>query len=238
MKYNKRPYAHLYKTNRTEYNRLAAQEFREKNPNYYTKDNRGVIDEWRKLDKNIFDELPNDVILVDGFPTYYVRANGEVWRDTRGVPSAVKHGKERVIRLTPTFNSHNGYWIIQPYKDKKKLAIHLHRFILTAFKGKANFPKAEVHHIDADTSNNAIDNLMWVTRQENVDFVDFSKRKVNKKTLADGRKVSESRWSSYHHQIIGLYNGGFAPRHIANKLDIPRSSIYGLMRKLKQNGEI
>jgi hypothetical protein len=37
MKYNKRPYAHLYKTNRTEYNRLAAQEFREKNPNYYIK---------------------------------------------------------------------------------------------------------------------------------------------------------------------------------------------------------
>jgi sugar-specific transcriptional regulator TrmB len=30
----------------------------------------------------------------------------------------------------------------------------------------------------------------------------------------------------------------FAPRHIANKLDIPRSSIYGLMRKLKKDGEI
>ena len=237
MKYNKRPYAHLYKTNRTEYNRLAAQEFREKNPNYYIKNNKGVIDEWRKLDKNIFDELPNDVIPVDGFPTYYVRANGEVWRDTRGVPSAVKHGKERVLKLTPTHNAHNGYWIIQPYKDNKKKAIHLHRFILTAFEGPAPEVGMECHHIDADTSNNAINNLMWVTRQQNADFVPNYKRRTPKTTIETGRKLSESKWSSYHSQIQEMLDLGLRPVDIATKLSIPTGSMYQIVKSIKRRNK-
>ena len=141
----------LYYTDRNAYHK----EWRKLNPKY-----NQVKDEWRKLDKNIFEELPTDVIPINNFPTYYARPNGEVWRDTRGKESAVKTGKERVLRLTSTYNTHNGYWLVQPYKDGKKKAIHLHRFILEAFNGPAPEVKMECHHIDHDTSNNAIDNLM------------------------------------------------------------------------------
>ena len=189
---------------------------------------------WRKLDRNLFKELPTDVIPVDNFPTYYARPNGEVWRDTRGTLTAVKIGKERVLRLTPTYNAHNGYWLVQPYKDSKKKAIHLHRFILTAFKGPAPEVKMECHHIDHDTSNNSIDNLMWVTRQQNVDLVPRHHRTVLKKTYATGRALSNCRWSAFYSQILELVDLGLRPVDIATKFDIPSGSIYQVIKSAKK----
>ena len=232
-KRNPRPYAHLCKTNRKEYNRLSSREYRDRYPEKFA-----PKDEWRKLDKNIFDELPTDAILVDGFPTYYVRPNGEVWRDTRGTPTAIKTGKERVLKLTPTFNAHNGYWIIQPYQDGKKKAIHLHRFILTAFKGPAPDPTMECHHIDHDTSNNSIDNLMWVTRQENADYVPNYKRRIKKKTLGNGRAVSESKYFYYFPEIIQLKRSGMRNVDIARKLEINEGAVHQIIRTMLKRGQI
>ena len=215
----------LYYTDRNAYHK----EWRKLNPKY-----NQVKDEWRKLDKNLFEELPTDVIPVNGFPTYYARPNGEVWRDTRGKESAIKTGKERVLRLTPTSNAHNGYWLVQPYKDGKKKAVLLHRFILTTFKGPAPAEGMECHHIDHNTSNNSADNLMWVTRQENVDFVPRHHRTVTKKTLATGRAFSNSRWSSIYPQILELMNLGLKPVDIAAKLDIPSGSIYQIKKSIER----
>ena len=189
---------------------------------------------WRKLDKNLFEELPTDVIPIDNFPTYYARPNGEVWRDTRGKESAVKTGKERVLRLTSTYNTHNGYWLVQPYKNGKKKAIHLHRFILEAFKGPSPAPKMECHHIDHNTSNNSADNLMWVTRQENCDLVPRHHRTVTKKTLETGRAFSNSKWSSIYPKIMALLNLGLRPVDVASKLDIPAGSIYQIVKLIKR----
>ena len=215
----------LFYTDKNAYYR----EWRKLNPTY-----NAVKDEWRKLDKNLFDELPDNIIPVKDFPTYYARLNGEVWRDTRGTFSAIKTGKERVLRLTPTYNAHNGYWIIQPYKDGKKKAIHLHRFILTAFKGPAPEVKMEVHHIDHDTSNNAIDNLMWVTRQENCDFVPRQHRLGPKKTYTTGRALTISKWSHLYPQVLELENLGLRPVDIATKLGIPAGSIYQMIKLIKR----
>jgi hypothetical protein len=218
----------LYYTDKNAYYR----EWRKLNPKY-----NSIKDEWRKLDKNLFNELPNDVIPVKDFPTYYVRPNGEVWRDTRGYPSAVKTGKERVLRLTPTFNAHNGYWLVQPYQDNKKKAIHLHRFILTAFEGPAPTEGMECHHIDADTSNNAIDNLMWVTRQQNQDFVPNYKRRVKKTTIETGRKLSDSKWSSLYSQILHEVKIGMKLVDIAAKSNIPKGSIYRIIKSAKRRNK-
>ena len=216
----------LYYTDRNAYHK----EWRKLNPKY-----NQVKDEWRKLDKNLFEELPTDVIPIDDFPTYYARSNGEVWRDTRGKESAVKTGKERVLRLTPTYNKHTHYWSVQPYKkDGKKTAVLLHRVILKAFKGPAPLPKMECHHIDHNTSNNSADNLMWVTRQENCDFVPRHHRTVPKKTLATGRAFSNSRWSSLYPQILELLNLGLRPVDVATKLDIPAGSIYQIVKLIKR----
>ena len=232
-KYRKRSYAHLFNTDRKLYNKISSQEYRDKHPEKFP-----VKDEWRKLDKNIFTELPDDVIPVEGFPTYYARPNGEVWRDTRGVPSAIKTGKERVLRLTPTHTPSNGYWIIQPYKDSKKLAIYLHRFILTAFKGPAPDPTMECHHIDADPSNNAIDNLMWVTRQENHDYVPNYKRRVKKKTLGNGRAISKSKYFNYFPEVIMWKRTGMRNVDIARKLGINEGAVHQIIRTMLKRGQL
>ena len=231
MKRNKLSYSHLFKTNLKEYRRLTAKDFRANHPEKFkAKDPKKIIKH------NLFKELPTDVIPIDNFPTYYARPNGEIWRDTRGVLSAIKCGKERVLRLTPTYNAHNGYWLIQPYQDNKKKAIHLHRFILTAFKGPAPKVEMEVHHIDHDTSNNAVDNLMWVTRQENCDFVPRSHRTKLKKTYATGRIFSTTKWSPLYPKVLELLNLGLKKADIATKLGMPSSSIYSIIDKAKKRG--
>jgi hypothetical protein len=223
-------YPHLKELYHTDVNAYH-KEWRKLNPKY-----NQVKDEWRKLDKNLFEELPTDVIPIDDFPTYYARPNGEVWRDTRGKESAVKIGKERVLRLTPTYNKHTNYWSIQPYKkDGKKTAVLLHRVILKAFKGPSPLPNMECHHIDHNTSNNSADNLMWVTRQENVNFVPKHHRLGPKKTLATGRVFSNSRWSSIYPQVLELLDLGLRPVDIASKLDIPAGSIYDVIKTAKRN---
>ena len=232
MERNKLSYSHLFKTNLKEYRKLIARDFRAKNPEKFKAKNPKKI-----IKHNLFEELPTDVIPIDNFPTYYARPNGEVWRDTRGVLSAIKYGKERVLRLTPTYNAHNGYWLIQPYQDNKKKAIHLHRFILTAFKGPAPKEEMECHHIDHDTSNNAIDNLMWVTRQQNADFVPNYKRKVKKTTIETGRKLSDCKWSPFYSQILNWNTAGLKPADIASKINIPSSSIYQIIRSAKRRNK-
>jgi hypothetical protein len=229
MKRNKHPYAHLFKTDIREYRRLAAIDFRLKHPEKFkAKDSKKIIKH------NMFKELPSDVIPVDNFPTYYARPNGEVWRDTRGKESAIKTGKERVLRLTSTYNPHNGYWLVQPYKDNKKKAIHLHRFILTAFKGPAPEDKMECHHINHDTSDNSIDNLMWVTRQQNVDFVPKHHRTVSKKTYGNGRKLSDTKWSHLYPSVKELLDSGISSNDISESLNIPKDTLHSIIQAIKR----
>ena len=229
---NKRSYAHLHKTNPKLYNKLAARDYRDKHPEKFP-----IKNEWRKLDDYTYEELPSDVIPIPDFPTYYVRPNGEIWRDTRGTPSAVKTGKERVLKLRPTYTPANGYWIIQPYQNGKRKAIYLHRFILTAFKGPAPEANMQCHHIDHDTSNNSIENLMWVTRQENIDYSHHNMFRPKVK-LEEGRQVSNTKHSYIHPEVIKLYKLGVRPVDIAVKVNISKNSIYQIIKSLKRREQL
>ena len=75
---------------------------------------------------------------------------------------------------------------------------------------------------------------MWVTRQENVNFVPKHHRTVTKKTLATGRAFSNSRWSSIYPQILELLDLGLKPVDIAAKLEIPGGSIYQMIKSIER----
>ena len=224
-------YLHLAGLSTTDKNAYA-REWRKLNPKYYS-----VKDEWRKLDDYIYEELPSDVIPVPNFPSYYARPNGEVWRDTRGLPSAVKTGKERVLKLRPTYTSANGYWIIQPYQNGKRKAIYLHRFLLTAFKGPAPEPNMQCHHIDHDTSNNSISNLMWVTRQENMDYSHHNMFGPKVK-LGEGRQITKSKYYPYFDRIIELKKEGLRNVDVARKLELDEGAIHQVVRTLKRREQL
>jgi len=221
--------AHLSKQDRNAY----ARAWRKLNPK-----TREVKDEWRRLEDQLFDELPNDVVPLPNYPTYYARPNGEIWRDTRGTESAVKCGKERVLRLKATYNPHNGYWFVQPYQGTKRRVVHLHKLILTAFVGDKPHPDMECHHKDADTSNNHIDNLMWVTRQENIDFVPRHKFRGDKIKLGEGRKISESKHHHLYPEVVRLSKLGMKVRPIADELGMNVGAVWQIFYALQRRGEL
>jgi hypothetical protein len=223
---------HLFTEDRNAYQR----EWRKLNPKY-----NKVKDEWRKLDEQTFTELPEDAVLIPNFPTYYARPNGEIWRDTRQLESAIKCGKARVLKLKQTFNKHNGYLIVQPYIGLKRHAVHVHRLILTTFNGPAPEEGMECHHIDENRTNNSIDNLMWVTRLENIRFVPFEKMSKPKKKLTEGRKVKGHTWGEYYVQIRDFKKFGLKNTEIAELLGIDRFLIHSIVKtvlKLDSLGRI
>ena len=228
MKKKNKKYPHLKELFHTDRNAYM-NEWRKLNPS-----KQPIKDEWRKLDDYTYTELPSDAIPVPNYPTYYVQPDGNIWRDTRGTPTAIKTGKERVLKLRPTYTPQNGYWIIQPYKDNKKKAIYLHRFVLTAFKGSAPEDKMECHHINHNTSDNSINNLMWVTRQENVDFVPKHHRTVLKKTYGTGRELSNTKWSPMYPKIKELLDSGISSSDISESLNMPKGLIYSIIKSIER----
>lgn len=62
--------------------------------------------------------------------------------------------------------SKDGYVRILLYKDGKYKAEYAHKLVANAFIPNPD-NKPEINHIDANKSNNYVDNLEWVTRSEN-----------------------------------------------------------------------
>ena len=94
---------------------------------------------------------------VRGFPNYFVNPNGDMYSQLSG--------KLRLIH--PTTNS-KGYLYHVIKNSKGRWHIYqVHRAVATAFIPNPN-NYSQVHHIDEDKTNNSVDNLMWVTRLQNM----------------------------------------------------------------------
>jgi hypothetical protein len=95
------------------------------------------------------------LVAIIGFEGQYsVTRDGRVW----------SHKREQWLSPVPI---HSGYLRVQlrngPRVNKKML---VHRLVANAFIPNPN-NKPEVHHKDANRANNAVENLEWVTREEN-----------------------------------------------------------------------
>ena len=210
----------------------------------YNTDKNSYYKEWRKLNKEKFpiadqwrvkekhDSLPVDAREIPGYPTYYATPNGEIWRDTINEEGRVKNGKEKIVKLKDRYNPSCNYHQVQPYVDGKRKLCYVHRLVLLAFVGEPIEDRNEAHHIDHNTSNNTVENLMWVTRLENAQYVPYHHRSKSKTKLGEGRKISNSRWSSYYPKIKEMRDMGVRPVEIAEALGIPKSTIYHLVRKV------
>lgn len=104
---------------------------------------------------------------------------GEVWREIDGysgdyeisnlgrVASHVS-GRFRSINkiMSPGFKP-NGYLKVSLGPRNKSKNHHIHRLVLLAFGAPAN-GKTDVNHIDGNKLNNALTNLEWASRSENM----------------------------------------------------------------------
>lgn len=99
--------------------------------------------------------------------------------------------------LTP--NKCRGYLEIRLYKHGKVERFYVHRLVATAFiDNPNNLP--EVNHKDFDKTNNTVENLEWINREDNVKHScnDEDKMKERKRKLSEANKGKSKPQSEEH----------------------------------------
>lgn len=109
-----------------------------------------------------------------GFESYYdVSSLGRVKRIAGG------RGARAGLILKGAPGS-DGYWTVNLFKKGRRI----HQLICAAFHGPKPTPKHEVNHKDGCITNNASENLEWMTRQEN----NLHKCRVLKRGIRPGKR--------------------------------------------------
>lgn len=110
----------------------------------------------------------------------------EIWRDAKGFEGFYEvsslgrvRAKARVVKIKD-FNRHlagkvraakddtHGYLIVDLYKDGKRSKVKVHRLVLESFLPVDGCEHLDVNHKDGNKKNNALENLEWCTRRENL----------------------------------------------------------------------
>lgn len=103
--------------------------------------------------------------------------NGEIWKDVVGYEGLYKVSNFGRIKSFPLRSNHNGelimknqiitgYKVVSLCKNNKMKLVKVHRLVAIAFIDNPD-NKPQVNHIDGNKLNNNVDNLEWVTAQEN-----------------------------------------------------------------------
>lgn len=102
---------------------------------------------------------------IEGFEGLYEISNiGRVKALDRYVLNngGMQHRSEKMLKP----QAYNGYFLVVLCKEGKTYPRAVHRLVATAFIPNPE-NKSVVDHIDTNPSNNCVDNLRWVTTQEN-----------------------------------------------------------------------
>jgi|ERR1041385_2678668 hypothetical protein len=105
-------------------------------------------------------------------------------------------------------------WLVDGSKQRKQV-VAIHRLICRAFHGEPP-PGHEVNHIDGVRTNNAADNLEWVTRSQNLKhgwklhphppFTDEDKRKISEAAIKRFKEHPEQKMCGEKNPLSILTN--------------------------------
>jgi len=126
---------------------------------------------------------------------------------------------------------------VHPYRIKiknkiKHRTLFLHRLVAEKFLKKKSDKYVFVLHLDRDRSNNAVENLKWVTKPEMIEFNKKSPAviKARKKLIAyniksDGRKLTVAKATLIKKRILNP-NRKTPLREIAKQFGISEMHLY------------
>ena len=126
---------------------------------------------------NIKFKTKDPIRQIEGFPNYFISANGIVYSNIQSNKAFYNGG---LYPIKP--KEHNrGYWEVGLFTindDGKKIRkwIRVHRLVADAFipkplpiyKDNGEEDMLEVNHINGKKKDNRVENLEWMTRSENV----------------------------------------------------------------------
>jgi len=161
-------------------------------------------------------EIWKDVIGYEGL--YSVSNHGRV----KSLPRLTTRGK--ILKLFPV-GRYNKYLQLSLYKNGIGKIHKVHRLVLFAFRGSPS-EGMEGSHIDDDTLNCYLSNLIWETKIDNM------KRTRNRRFYTQGRKNGNSKIEDKDIYDINLrYASGELQKDIAKSYGITQPTISGIVNR-------
>ena len=168
--------------------------------------------------------VKDPIMGIEGFPNYYISANGIVYSNVHATKAFLSGG---LYPIRP--KEHNrGYLEVGLFgrdtngKGIRKW-IRVHRLVAEAFIPKPlptfdNEGKEiplEVNHINGKKQDNRVENLEWMTRQENIThaFVVLGRESVTRPIYYDGVKYNSIKECAMvngfsHHSLCATLSSG------------------------------
>ena len=102
-----------------------------------------------------------------------------IWKplDTDSEYEISDTGLVRKVHMQKQWSDRDGYQLAATTIKGVRKQSYVHRLVLHAFDPRPNEKDLEVHHIDGNPANNNLENLMWVTHEENIGFISKDKIK-------------------------------------------------------------
>lgn len=152
---------------------------------------------------------------IPNFPDYAITRDGRVWSKPRKLPDG-RRWEGRWLKSSYCSNGNsNKYFKIGLAINSQMFTRTIHRLVLETYVGPC--PEGmEARHLDGDSKNNKVENLIWGTPKEN------QQDRFSHGTDSQGEKCSTSKLTEQDvRMIIYMYRTGlFLQREIAKLYNI------------------
>lgn len=113
-------------------------------------------------------------------------------------------GLIRKVHMMKLFTDRDGYQRVSITENGKPRQTGIHRLILHAFDPRENEDELEVHHKDGNPQNNNLENLEWVTHEENIKYIPPEKLKSSTQFIA--RPITQMNLDG---QVIAVFPSAY-----------------------------